>query len=358
MTAKRKYNVAVIGATGNVGMKTLQILEERNFPLNSIAAIASERSWRKPLSFGNRNIHAQTLKEVDFSSIDLAIFCAGGGVSRQYAESIAEAGCVVLDKTSHFRMDPRVPLIIPEVNRGVLQNGSPLGIISTPNCVATPLAMTLKALSNLSPVKRVVVSTYQSVSGAGRCAIDVLYSQSKCLTTNAGALKSDIFPKQIAFNVIPLVGDLYLSGVSDEEDKIAGEIRKILMSDIKVAVTCVRVPVFIGHAMAVYCELSKPFTDKDAYQAFENFDGILIVDRRDEGGVFVTPLDVRGEDSVYVSRIRLDPFVQNGLMYWVVADNLRKGAALNSVQIAEHLISLDPTLNIFKRQHITCRSLN
>ncbi|MDR2268054.1 MAG: aspartate-semialdehyde dehydrogenase [Holosporaceae bacterium] len=349
MTAKRKYNIAIIGATGNVGMKVLQILKERDFPVNSIAAIASERSLGKLLSFGNESIRVQMLKEVDFSSVDLAIFCAGSGVSRQYAESIAEVGCVILDKTSYFRMNPRVPLIIPEINGDVLRNGSPFGIISTPNCVAVPLAMTLKALSSLSPIKRAVVSTYQSASGAGRRAVDELYSQSKCLV-GAGAVKIDVFPKQIAFNVIPLVGDLYSSGVSDEEDKIAGEIRKILMSDIKVAVTCVRVPVFIGHAMSVYCELNEPFAEKEAYQAFESFYGILTVDRRDERGVFATPMDIQGEDSVYVSRIRIDPLAPNGLLYWVVADNLRKGAALNSVQIAELMISLDSTLNIFKRQ--------
>ncbi|MDR3187392.1 MAG: aspartate-semialdehyde dehydrogenase [Holosporaceae bacterium] len=349
MTAKRKYNVTVVGATGNVGMKVLQILEERGFPVNSIAAIASERSRGKLLSFGNENVPVQMLKEVDFSSVDLAIFCAGGGVSRQYAESVAKTGCVVLDKTSHFRMNPRIPLIIPEINGDVLRNGSPLGIIATPNCVAAPLAMTLKALGDVSPIKRAVVSTYQSVSGAGRRAIDELYSQSKCLV-GAGSVKTDVFPKQIAFNVIPLVGDLCSSGVSDEEDKIAGEIRKILMADIKVAVTCVRVPVFIGHAMSVYCELSAPFAERDVYRAFENFDGILVVDRRDESGVFATPIDILGEDAVYVSRVRSDPLVQSGLIYWVVADNLRKGAALNSVQIAEHMISLDPTLNIFKRQ--------
>ncbi|MDR2067464.1 MAG: aspartate-semialdehyde dehydrogenase [Holosporaceae bacterium] len=349
MITERKYNLALVGATGNVGMKVLQILEERNFPVNSMTAIASERSRGKLLSFGNENISVQMLKEVDFSSIDLAIFCAGSGVSRQYAEFVAEAGCVVLDKTSYFRTNPRAPLVIPEVNGDVLRNGSPLGIISTPNCVATPLAMTLKALSGLSSIKRAVVSTYQSVSGAGRRAVDELYSQSKSFVS-VGTAKNDVFPKQIAFNVLPLVGELYSSGVSDEEDKIAGEIRKILMLDLKVAVTCVRVPVFIGHAMSVYCEFSTPFEEKDVRKAFENFDGILLIDRRDEGGVFATPLDIQGEDAVYVSRIRTDPSAKNGLLYWVVTDNLRKGAALNSVQIAEYMISLDPTLNTFKKR--------
>jgi aspartate-semialdehyde dehydrogenase len=349
MSATRKYNLALIGATGNVGMKVLQILEERNFPVNSLTAIASERSMGKFLSFNDNTIPVQMLKTVDFSRIDLAIFCAGSGVSRQYAERVAEVGCVVLDKTSHFRMNQRVPLIIPEINGDILCKGSPLGIIATPNCIAVPLAMTLKALSKLSPLKRVVVSTYQSVSGAGRRAIAELYAQSKSIVS-AGHVKTDVFSKQIAFNVIPLVGDMYQSGVSDEEDKISGEIRKILMSDIKIAVTCVRVPVFIGHAMSVYCEFSSAFTEKEVYKAFKAFEGILVLDRRGAESVFVTPIDVQEENAVYVSRIRQDPLAQNGLLYWAVADNLRKGAALNSVQIAEHIISLDPTLNIFKRQ--------
>jgi aspartate-semialdehyde dehydrogenase len=209
--------------------------------------------------------------------------------------------------------------------------------------------MTIKALSTISPVKRAVVSTYQSVSGAGRLAVDELYGQTKSIVA-AGAVKSEIFPKQIAFNVIPAIGELHQSGVTDEEDKISAEVCKILKSDTKIAVTCVRVPVFVGHAMSVACEFNEPITEKDAHKAFENFDGIVVVDRRGESGVFATPLDARGEDAVYVSRTRSDQTISAGLLYWIAADNLRKGAALNSVQIAEQMILLDPDLTSFQRK--------
>lgn len=347
MKCSRNYNVAVIGATGNAGMETLQILGERDFPVADIFAVASERSVGKIVSFKNKEIKVQLISDVDFSKVDIAIFCAGSGFSKKYAPIAAKAGCVIIDKTSYFRLNPKVPLIVPEINRNILRKGAPLGIISTPNCVAVPLTMTLKALSVISPIKRIVVSTYQSVSGAGRKAIDELYAQSKAIMST-GPINAEVFPKQIAFNVIPQIGDVYENGVTDEEDKIVGEVCKILKSDIKVAVTCVRVPSFIGHGLSVACEFSKEVTEEAAYEAFDNFEGIVTIDRRNENGIVATPIDSQGEDAVYVSRIRKDCSVKNGILYWVVADNLRKGAALNSVQIAEEMIRIDSDLSIFK----------
>jgi aspartate-semialdehyde dehydrogenase len=348
MECKKEYSIAVVGATGNAGMKTLQILAERNFPISNVIAIASERSIGKFVSFKEKTIAVQRFPDVDFSKVDIAFFCAGSRFSAKNAEAVANLGCVIIDKTSYFRLNPKVPLIVPEINANDLKNGAPLGIISTPNCVVVPLAMTLKALSNMAPIERVVVSTYQSVSGAGRKAIDELYHQSKGIIS-VGNVKPEIFSKQIAFNLIPAIGDIYKSGVTDEEDKISREICKILKSGVRVAVTCVRVPVFIGHAMTVACEFSSDsINEKDARMAFANFDGIITIDRRDEIA-FATPTDIQGEDSVYVSRIRKDQTIKNGLIYWVVADNLRKGAALNSVQIVENIISIDSRLDIFKK---------
>ena len=345
---QNSYNIAVIGATGNTGTETLRILAERDFPINNIYAIASEKSMGKRVTFNDKTLETQMLAEVDFSKVDIAVFCAGNGVSSKNAEAVTSAGCIIIDKTSCFRLTPKVPLIIPEVNKNVLKNGAPLGIVSSPNCVAVPLTMTLKALSRLARPKRVVVSTYQSVSGAGRKGVSELYNQSKTVVS-IGTIQTDVFAKQIAFNVIPVIGNLHGSGVSEEEDKIPCEVRKVLKSDVRIAVTCVRVPVFISHSMSVACEFSGPFSDNEVVDAFSGFDGIIVVDRRDESGVFATPMDVQGEDAVYVSRIRRDTTVENGLLYWIVADNLRKGAALNSVQIAETMISIDPQLKRFKR---------
>lgn len=346
MASLRDYNVAVIGATGNAGNNTLKILAERKFPVNEVFAVASKRSVGKKVSFKNRDLEVQSFDFVDFSKVDLAIFCAGSEFSKKYAKQVAEAGCTIIDKSSHFRFNPKVPLIVPEVNAKVLEKGASLGIISTPNCVAVPLSMTIKALMDVAPVKRVVVSTYQAVSGAGKAASNELYSQTKSVVSS-GEVVTDVFSKQIAFNAIPVIGNLYESGVSEEEDKIACEICKLLKSDVRVAVTCVRVPTFIGHGMSVACEFSKEISPEDAYHAFDNFEGILVVDRKAEN-VVATPLDAQGEDAVFISRVRKDPTIKYGLMFWVVADNLRKGAALNSVQIAEHLIDIDPKLKLFK----------
>ncbi|MDR1235400.1 MAG: aspartate-semialdehyde dehydrogenase [Holosporaceae bacterium] len=343
---KNKYNIAVIGATGNTGMKTLQILEERNFPINNVTAVASEKSVGKEVSFYDRAIKVQNISDFDFSETDIAIFCAGNGISQKYADAVTAAGCTIIDKSSHFRLNLKVPLIIPEVNADSLTKGAPLGIVSTPNCIAVPLAMTLKALSQLSSVKRVVASTYQSVSGAGRRAADELYNQTKELIS-AGTPRPEVFQKQIAFNVIPAIGHLYNSGVTEEEDKISCEVCKILKSNVRIAVTCVRVPVFVGHSISVACELSGEADEAMIYEAFETVDGISPADPRSD---FITPIEARGEDAVYVSRIRRDNTVKNGVLFWITSDNLRKGAALNSVQIAELMISENPQLTKFKRK--------
>lgn len=348
MASSREYNIAVVGATGNAGNNTLKILAERNFPVGRVLAVASQLSVGKKVSFKSRDLEVQSFDSVDFSQIDLAILCAGSDFSKKHAQQITEAGCTIIDKSSYFRFNPKVPLVVPEVNEKILSKGASLGIISTPNCVAVPLSMTLKALTDVAPVKRVVVSTYQAVSGAGRAASDELYNQTKAVVSS-GTVVTDVFSKQIAFNSIPVIGNLNVAGVSDEEEKIASEICKILKSDVRVAVTCVRVPTFIGHGMSVCCEFSKEISPEDAYHAFDCFEGILVVDRRDDN-IVATPLDAQGEDAVYISRVRRDPTVKNGLMFWVVTDNLRKGAALNSVQIAERLIEIDPKLKLFKHK--------
>ncbi len=349
MKYAKEYNIAVVGATGNAGMKTLQILAERNFPIDNITVIASEKSVGSSISFKNKTLKVKPFQSIDFSQIHIAFFCAGGTFSRKNAEAVTNQGCVIIDKTSHFRLNPKVPLIIPEINAKILSKGSSLGIISNPNCVAIPLAMTLKALSEIAPIKRVVVSTYQSVSGAGKEAVNELFNQTKKIIS-AQTLKPEIFQKQIAYNVIPAIGNITASGITDEEEKISSEVCKILKSDVKVAVTCVRVPVFVGHCMSVACEFNKTISEKNVYDAFEKFDGIITIDRRNEYAEFTTPIDAQGEDNVYVSRIRKDASIKNGLLYWIASDNLRKGAALNSVQIAEELINEDPQLTIFKRQ--------
>ncbi|MDR0677185.1 MAG: aspartate-semialdehyde dehydrogenase [Holosporaceae bacterium] len=337
------YNIAVIGATGNAGSKTLEILAERNFPVKNIIAIASENSTGKKINFKDTSIVIKTISSVDFSDMDIAIFCAGSTVSSHHAEMVTKAGCIIIDKTSYFRLNPMVPLIIPEVNRNdLLEKGAPLGIISTPNCVAVPLAMTLKALSQISTIKKIVVSTYQSVSGAGYKAMEELKHQCKSIVMDQSP-EVTIFPKQIALNVIPKVGSFYDSGVSEEEDKISGELRKILQSNMEIAITCVRVPVLVGHSASVFCEFDRSVTLNDARTILEKFNGIVLTDE------LVSPIDVARKNEVYVGRLRKSTTGETGLLYWVVSDNLRKGAALNSVQIAEAMILIDPSLSKFRR---------
>lgn len=344
----KEYNITIIGATGSTGMETLQILEERKIPTAEITLCASANSQGKELSFRNKNIKLVPITEIDFSKQDIAIFCAGTAVSRKYAKEAAKAGCVIIDKTSCFRLDPTVPLVVPEVNGNILEKGSKSGIISTPNCVAVPLSMALKALLKTFKLKRVVVSTYQAVSGAGRKAMDALTNEIKNSFSVNNEPLSGIFPKPIAYNVIPAIGDILSDGFCEEEDKIRSEILKILKSDVKVAITCVRVPTFIGHCMSVACEFNAEISEQNALETLANFEGITVIDRRNTDKAFITPIECQGEDSVFISRIRKDVTIKNGLMFWIACDNLRKGAALNSVQIIERMIEIDPKLRKFR----------
>lgn len=343
----KEYNIAIIGATGSTGMETLKILEERKFPISEVTLCASMNSCGKILSFKNKTIKVQSISDIDFSKQDIAFFCAGTSVSRKYAKDAAKQGCIIIDKTACFRLDPTIPLVVPEVNGNALEKGSKSGIISTPNCVAVPLSMALKAILKFSRIKRVIVSTYQAVSGAGKNAMDTLTTETKNFISLNNAHVSEVFQKPIAFNVIPVIGDILSDGFSDEEDKIRSEILKLLKSDVKVAVTCVRVPTFIGHCMSVVCELNSEISD-DFSGIFNDFEGIKVIDSREDNKTFTTPIECQGKDFVFINRIRKDMTVKNGLMFWIACDNLRKGAALNSVQIAERIIEIDPKLKKFR----------
>jgi aspartate-semialdehyde dehydrogenase len=330
------YKVAVIGATGNVGREMLSTLVERKFPVSDVIALASERSVGSRVSFGDDEIKVQDLAKFDFRGVDIALSSPGAKVSAVHSPRAGKAGCVVIDNTSHFRMDPDVPLVVPEVNPGAIAGFSKKNIIANPNCSTIQLVVALKPLHDAAKVKRVVVSTYQSVSGAGKDAMDELFHQTKSIYVNQ-QVERHKFTKQIAFNVIPHIDVFMDDGFTKEEWKMRAETKKILDPKINVVATCVRVPVFIGHAEAVFVEFEKPFSDADARRVLREAPGISVVDHRADEG-YVTPLESAGEDKVYVSRLRSDPTVDNGIVFWCVADNLRKGAALNAVQIAEVLI--------------------
>lgn len=330
------FNVAVVGATGNVGREFLTILAERNFPADDVVALASSRSVGKEVSFGEDDIlKVEALDSFDFKGIDIVLSSPGSKVSAAFAPRAAKAGAVVIDNTSRFRMEPDVPLVVPEVNPAAIAGYEKRGIIANPNCSTIQMVVALKPLHDLARIKRIVVATYQSVSGAGHAAMDELFSQTRAVYVN-DPINPERFAKQIAFNVIPQCEVFRDDGWTTEEWKMAVETRKILDPDIAVAVTCVRVPVFIGHAEAVNVEFERPITEQRARAALHDAPGVVVLDdRADEG--YVTPVEAAGEDAVYVSRIRRDPTVPHGLNLWVVADNLRKGAALNAVQIAEIL---------------------
>ncbi|HXP98258.1 MAG TPA: aspartate-semialdehyde dehydrogenase [Telmatospirillum sp.] len=331
------YKVAVIGATGNVGREMLQTLAERNFPVDQVIALASERSVGREVSFGEKEIlKVKDLAKFDFKGVDIALSSPGAKVSAQHSPRAAAAGCVVIDNTSHFRMDPDVPLVVPEVNPQAIAGYKKRGIIANPNCSTIQMVVALKPLHELGKIKRVVVSTYQSVSGAGKEAMDELFNQTRAVYVN-DPIKPERFTKQIAFNVIPHIDSFMDDGSTKEEWKMTVETRKILDPDIAVHATCVRVPVFIGHGEAVNVEFEKPVSEAQARAALSKAPGVIVVDHRADEG-YVTPLESAGEDAVYVSRIRKDPTIKNGLSFWCVADNLRKGAALNAVQIAEVLV--------------------
>ena len=331
------YKVAVVGATGAVGREMLKTLYERKFPVGEVVALASARSVGAEISFGDKDVlKVKNLETYDFAGCDIALFSPGAAISAVHAPRAAATGCVVIDNTSQFRMDPDVPLVVPEVNpQALLKNKR--NIIANPNCSTIQMVVALKPLHDKYRIKRVVVATYQSVSGAGKEGMDELYTQTKGSFVNDPA-RTEIFPKQIAFNCIPHIDKFMDDGSTKEEWKMVVETRKILDPDIKVIATCVRVPVFIGHAEAVNVEFENPITLAGARQALRDAPGIVVMDTREDGG-YITPLDCQGEDATYVSRIRIDPTVPHGLAFWCVADNLRKGAALNAVQIAETMVA-------------------
>lgn len=331
------YKIAVVGATGNVGQEILKILHERNFPVDEVIPLASSRSMGKEVSFGDHDLKVRDLATFDFKGIDIALSSPGGAVSAQYSPIAARAGAVVIDNTSHFRMDPDVPLIVPEVNPHAIAEHTKRGIIANPNCSTIQMVVALKPIHDFAKIKRVVVSTYQSVSGTGKAAMDELFNQTKGVYMNQSAVP-DIYPKQIAFNVIPQIDKFMDDGMTKEEWKMVVETKKILDPSIKVCASCVRVPVFISHSEMVNIECEREITAEQARDIWREFEGVTVVDLDNEDLEYITPLEVQGEDDVYVSRIREDISVENGLNFWCVADNLRKGAALNAVQIAELLI--------------------
>ncbi|HIF25473.1 MAG TPA: aspartate-semialdehyde dehydrogenase [Micavibrio sp.] len=330
------YKVAVVGATGNVGHEMLKTLHERNFPVSDVVALASRRSVGREVSFGDHDLKVQDLATFDFKGVDIVLSSPGAKVSAEYSPKAAKAGAVVIDNTSHFRMDPDVPLVVPEVNPEAIAGHTKKGIIANPNCSTIQMVVALKPLHDIAKIKRVVVSTYQSVSGAGKSAMDELFSQTRSIYMN-DVKPAEEFAKQIAFNVIPQIDVFMDDGMTKEEWKMVVETKKILDPSIKVAANCVRVPVFVGHAEMVNVEFEDDIDAKTAKRAFRDFEGITLIDLESEME-FVTPSEIAGEDDVFVSRVREDPTLENGINFWCVADNLRKGAALNTVQIAEKLI--------------------
>lgn len=330
------YRVAVVGATGNVGREMLNTLHDRSFPVSEIYALASKRSAGTAVSFGDQDVKVQDLAEFDFSKVDIVLMSAGGAVSKEYAPIAAEAGAIVIDNSSTWRMDKDVPLVVPEVNPEDLDGYKKKNIIANPNCSTIQMVVALKPLHDKAGIKRVVVSTYQSVSGSGKEAMDELFHQTKAMYANA-PMKNEVYAKQIAFNVIPQIDVFMDTGYTKEEWKMIMETKKILDRDVEVSATCVRVPVFVAHSEAVNIEFENYISPEEAREILQTAPGVLVVDKLDPEEGFVTPAEITGDDSVYVSRIRQDTSVDNGLDMWVVADNLRKGAALNAVQIAELL---------------------
>ena len=337
----QKYNIAVVGATGAVGNEIIQILEQRDFPIDNLYLLASAKSKGKKIEFKGEELIVEDLAEFDFSRAHIGLFSPGGKISAEFAPKAAKAGCIVIDNTSHFRMQNNVPLIVPEVNPNTLeeffQDDKRTNIISNPNCSTIQMVVALKPLHEKSIINRIVVSTYQAVSGAGKIGMDELFNQTQTIYANQ-EVKKDKFTKQIAFNVIPHIGSFLDNGNTEEEQKMIDETKKILDEGIKVSATCVRTAVFIGHSEAINIEFDSPLDAKEAKEILEKSEGISVIDhRKDEG--YVTPVEIAGEDKVYISRIRNDETLDNGISLWVVSDNLRKGAALNAVQIAELIIS-------------------
>jgi aspartate-semialdehyde dehydrogenase len=331
------YKVAVVGATGNVGREILAILAERTFPADEVVALASRRSLGTEVSFGDKILKIKALEHCDFSDVDICLMSAGSPVAKEWAPKIAAAGAVVIDNSSCWRYDADVPLIVPEVNANALVDFRKRGIIANPNCSTAQLVVALKPLHDKAKIKRVVVSTYQSVSGAGKEAMDELFSQTKAVFT-LGDMEAKKFSTRIAFNLIPQIDVFMEDGFTREEWKMMAETKKILDPKIKLVATCVRVPVFIGHSESINIEFEEPISADEARDILRTAPGVLVIDKHEPGG-YITPYECAGEDATYVSRIREDATVENGLVLWCVSDNLRKGAALNAVQIAECLIN-------------------
>lgn len=331
-----KYKVAVVGATGNVGRVMLNILAEKNFPVTDVVALASEQSVDKKVSYGDNILSVQLLSEYNFADTDIALFSAGSKIALEYAPIAAKNDCIVIDNSSYFRMDDDIPLVIPEVNLEALEQYSNRNIIANPNCAVLQMLTVLKPLHDYAQIKRIVVSTYQSVSGAGKKAMDELYNQ-----TRSKFFNNDIppvhFPKRISFNIIPQIDSFMDNGYTKEEWKVIKETQKILSPAIEVTATCVRVPVFTGHSESVNIEFCNPITAEQAHNLLMNAPCVSVVDDI-HTNLYITPIESVGHNTVYVSRIRQDYSVQNALNMWIVSDNLRKGAALNAVQIAEQLI--------------------
>ena len=330
------YKIAVVGATGNVGREMLNILAERHFPVDEIVALASRRSLGSEVSFGDRTLTTKDLDTFDFTGWDIALFAVGSDATKIYAPKAAKSGCIVIDNSSLYRYDPDVPLVVPEVNPEAVLGYAKKNIIANPNCSTAQMVVALKPLHDRARIKRVVVSTYQSVSGAGKEGIDELWDQTKSIYNPTDDKPPKKFTKQIAFNVIPHIDVFLEDGQTKEEWKMVAETKKIIDPSIKVTATCVRVPVFVGHAEAINIEFEDHLDEAEARDILREAPGIMVIDKREDGG-YVTPIECVGDFATFISRIRQDPTIDNGINLWCVSDNLRKGAALNAVQIAETL---------------------
>jgi len=330
------YKIAVVGATGNVGREMLSILAEREFPADEVIALASRRSLGSEVSYGDETLKTRDLDTYDFAGTDMALFAIGSGPTKEYAPKAARAGCVVIDNSSLYRMAPDVPLIVPEVNAHAIEGYAQRNIIANPNCSTAQMVVALKPLHDRARIRRVLVATYQSVSGSGKAAMDELWRQTKGIYVPGQEVAPSVYPKQIAFNVIPHIDVFMEDGSTKEEWKMVVETKKILDPAIRLTATCVRVPVFVGHGEAINLEFEEPLDAEEARDILREAPGIMVIDKHEDGG-YATPVDCVGDFATYVSRIREDITVENGLSLWCVSDNLRKGAALNAVQIAELL---------------------
>ena len=330
------YRIAVAGATGNVGREMLNILEERQFPADEVIALASRRSQGTEVGFGDTTLKCKDIETFDWTGVDMALFAIGSGPTKTYAPRAAKAGCIVIDNSSLYRMEPDIPLIVPEVNPDDIEMYSNRNIIANPNCSTAQMVVALKPLHDRATIKRVVVSTYQSVSGAGKDGMDELWEQTKSMFVHMQGVDASKFQKQIAFNVIPQIDVFMDDGSTKEEWKMVAETKKIVDKSIKVSVTCVRVPTFVGHAEAVNIEFEDPLPADEAREILREAPGIIVIDKREDGG-YITPIECVGDYATFISRLRDDITVENGISLWCVSDNLRKGAALNAVQIAELL---------------------